>query len=110
MGRFAGAGAGRGVGKWRSRPPGGLLHGIRCDLATAGHGLWPPIRVWHLPTEPLPWLAAGKAGQLAPASGPLGGSATERESRNRAELLFCAARREPAGGCWTTVHSVRYPV
>ena len=47
------------------------LHG---HIAAPGHGLWTPLRIWHLPTGNPGWLAAGAARQLAASARPLGGA------------------------------------
>ena len=72
-------GAGRRPGQRRARAPGGVLPRLDGHDAAPGHGLRAALRVRHLQAVHQGRLAAGTAGQLAPASGPVGGRAPARE-------------------------------
>jgi hypothetical protein len=73
----------RRTGKRRPWSPGGLLSRFNGDDAAPGRGLWAPLRIRHLQTNPSGRLATRRAGQLAAPPGPLGGPlARTRPSRS----------------------------
>ena len=55
--------------------------------ATAGDGLWPALRAWHLPAEDSKRLAGGAPGQLARSSRSVGNRAASGKRPSDVRLL-----------------------
>ncbi len=59
----------------RTRPPGGLLHGIACHARDPGHRLRYPLRVRHLRADDQGWLAGRGCRRVAAQRQSLGAAA-----------------------------------